>query len=89
MRLKLVLPRNNLLFEMGNEKHEEIRRLSSSLIEKNLKVFQPLLFSLNSVKEHVKKSSTQQQILSTYFIFSDRFCLITQSDFVREFEQGG
>ena len=40
--------------EMSDEKHEEIRRLSSALIEKNPKVFQPLLFSSNSVKKHVK-----------------------------------
>ena len=39
--------------EMSDEKHEEIRRLSSTLIKKNPKVFQPLLFSSNSVKEHV------------------------------------
>jgi len=42
--------------EMSDEKHEEIRSLSSTLIDKNPKVFQPLLFSSNSVKEHVKKS---------------------------------
>ena len=28
--------------EMSDEKHEEIRRLSSSLIEKNPKIFEPL-----------------------------------------------
>ena len=39
---------------MTDAKHEEIRRLSSTLIEKNPKVFQPPLFSSNSVKEHVK-----------------------------------
>ena len=39
--------------EMSDEKHEEIRRLSSTLIEKNLKVFEPLLFSSNSVKEKI------------------------------------
>ena len=44
---------------MSDEKHEEIRRLSSALIEKNPKVFQPLLFSSNSVKEHVKKARSQ------------------------------
>ena len=37
---------------MSDDKHEEIRRLSSALIEKNPKVYQPLLFSSNSVKEH-------------------------------------
>ena len=42
--------------EMSDEKHEEIRRLSSALIlKKNRKVFQPLLFSSSSVKEHVKE----------------------------------
>ena len=43
--------------EISDEKHEEIRRLRSSLIENNPKVFQLLLFSSNSVKEHVKKSN--------------------------------
>ena len=42
--------------EMSDEKHEEIRRLSSTLIERNPKVFQPFLFASNSVKEHVEKS---------------------------------
>ena len=42
---------------MSDEKHEEIRRLGSALIEKNSKVFHPLLFSSNSVKEHVTKKS--------------------------------
>ena len=63
---------------MSDEKHEEIRRLGSALIEKNPKVFQPRLFSLNSAR--------QQQILSTCYIFSDRFRLI-YTDFVTEFEQ--
>ena len=35
---------------MSDEKHDEIRMLSSSLIEK--KVFEPLLFSSNSVEDH-------------------------------------
>ena len=35
--------------ERTDEKHEEIHRLSSSLIEKNPTVFEPLLFSSNSV----------------------------------------
>ena len=56
---------------MSDEKHEEIRRLGSALIEKNPTVFQPLLFSSNSAR--------QQQILSTCFIFSDRFRVITQT----------
>ena len=42
---------------MSDEKHEEVRRLSSTLIEKNSKLFQPLLFSSYSVKEHVIKKS--------------------------------
>ena len=41
---------------MSDERHEEIRRLSSTLIERNPKVFQPFLFAWNSVKEHVEKS---------------------------------
>ena len=40
-----------------NSKYEEIHRLSFPLIEKNPKVFQSLLFSSNSLKEHVKKSN--------------------------------
>ena len=43
--------------EISDEKHEEIRRLRSPLIENNPKVFQSLLFSSNSLKEHVKKSN--------------------------------
>ena len=35
--------------ERTDEKHEEIHRLSYSLIEKNPTVFEPLLFSSNSV----------------------------------------
>ena len=56
---------------MSDEKHEGFRRLGSVLIEKNLKVFQPLLVLF--------KLRTQQQILSTCFIFSNRFHLITQT----------
>ena len=41
---------------MSDEQPEDIRWLSSALTEKNPKVFQPLLFSSNSVKKHVKKS---------------------------------
>ena len=40
--------------EVSSEKHEEIRRLRSGLIERDLKVFEPLLFSPNSVEDHVK-----------------------------------
>jgi len=56
--------------EMTDEKHEEIRRLSSTLIEKNPKVFQPLLFSSNSVKEHVKRSKITGTWAETVDIFS-------------------
>ena len=35
--------------ERTDQKHEEIHRLSYSLIEKNPTVFEPLLFSSNSV----------------------------------------
>jgi len=65
--------------EMTDEKHEEIRRLSSTLIEKNPKVFQPLLFSSNSVKDHVKKSmitgtwAETVDIFSCASLLSDRF----------------
>ena len=37
-------------------KHEEILRLSCSLIEQNPKVFEPLLFSTTSLEEHVKNN---------------------------------
>ena len=56
---------------MSDEQHKEIRRLSSDLIKKNPKVCQALLFSSNSVKEHVKKSKRSQalwQKLSTYLV---------------------
>ena len=42
--------------EVSDEKHEEIRCLSSRLIERNPKVFEPLLFSSNSMEDHVKNS---------------------------------
>ena len=44
--------RSEVVVRGDDEKHEEIRRLGSALIEKNPKVYQPLLFSSNSVKEH-------------------------------------
>jgi len=55
---------------MIDEKHEEIRRLSSTLIEKNPKVFRPLLFSSNSVKEHAKRSKITGTWAETVDIFS-------------------
>jgi len=56
--------------EMSYEKHEEIHRLSSTLIEKNPKVFRPLLFSSHSVKEHVKRSKIMGTWAETVDIFS-------------------
>jgi len=56
--------------EMSYEKHEEIHRLSSTLIEKNPKVFRPLLFSSHSVKEHVKRSKITGTWAETVDIFS-------------------
>ena len=56
--------------EMSDEKHEEIRRLSSTLIERNPKVFQPFLFASNSVKEHVEKSKITGTWTETVDIFS-------------------
>ena len=56
--------------ETTYEKDEEIRRLSSSLIEKNLKVFELLLFALNSVEEHVKNSKITGTWAETVGIFS-------------------
>ena len=59
---------------MSDEKHEEIRRLSAALIEKNPKVFQPLVFSSNSVKEHLKKSKIMGTWSETASLLkSDRF----------------
>ena len=55
---------------MSDEKHEEIRRLSSTLIEKNPKVFQPFLFASNSVKEHVEKSKITGTWAESVDIFS-------------------
>ena len=46
--------------EVSDEKHEEIRRLSSSLIERNPKVFEPLLFSSNSVMIISKTARSQE-----------------------------
>ena len=62
---------------MSDEKDEEIRRLSSALIEKkNPKVFQPLLFCSNSVKKHVIKKSKitgTWAYLVVHRYLSDRF----------------
>ena len=64
---------------MSDEKHEEIRRLGSALIEKNPKVFQPRLFSSNSER--------QQQILSVNLLYFLRPVSPDYTDFVKEFEQ--
>ncbi|RMX54006.1 hypothetical protein pdam_00022337 [Pocillopora damicornis] len=48
----------------------KIRRLSSSLIERNPKVFEPLLFSSNSVEDHVKNSKITETWAETVDIFS-------------------
>ena len=56
--------------EVSDEKHEEICRLSSSLIERNPKVFEPLLFSSNSVEDHVKNSKITGTWAETVDIFS-------------------
>ena len=56
--------------EMSDEKHEVVGRLSSALIEQNPKVFEPLLFSLNFVKEHHKKSKITGTWAETVDIFS-------------------
>ena len=56
--------------EVSDEKHEEIRRLSSCLIERNPKVFEPLLFSSNSVEDHVKNSKITGTWAETVDIFS-------------------
>ena len=52
--------------EMSDEKHEVMGRL----IEQNPKVFQPLLFSSNSMKEHHKKSKITGTWAETVDIFS-------------------
>ena len=51
--------------EISDEKHEEIRTLSSSLIERKTKVFEPLLFSSNSVEDHVKNSKITGALAET------------------------
>ena len=56
--------------ETSDKKHEEIRRLSSSLIDKNPKVFEPLLFASNFVEEHVKNSKITGTWAETVDIFS-------------------
>ena len=58
--------------EMSEEKHEEIHTLSSSLIEKNLTVFEPLLFSTNSVRVQSLYCITMILLKQTISIF---FCL--------------
>ena len=64
---------------MSDEKHEEIRRLSSALIERNPKVFQPLLSSLRyKEKEDHRHSSRNCRTVSP-----------DHTDFAREFEQDG
>ena len=52
-------------YEISDEKHEEIRTLSSSLIERKTKVFEPLLFSSNSVEDHVKNSKITGTLAET------------------------
>ena len=49
---------------------QQIRWLSSALTEKNRNVFQPLLFSSNFVKKHVKKSKITSTWVETVDIFS-------------------
>ena len=56
--------------EISNEKHEEIRTLSSSLPERNPKVFEPLLFSSNFVEDHVKNSKITGTWVETVDIFN-------------------
>ena len=56
--------------DVSDEKHKEIRRLSYSLIERNPKVFEPLLFSSNSVEDHVKNSKITGTWGETVDIFS-------------------
>ena len=56
--------------EISNEKHEEIRRLSSTLIGRNPKVFEPLLFSSTSVEDHVKNNKITGTWVENVDIFS-------------------
>ena len=56
--------------EISNEKHEEIRTLSSSLTERNPKVFEPQLFSSNFVEDHVKNSKITGTWVETVDIFN-------------------
>ena len=50
--------------------HEEIRTLSSSLTERNPKVFEPLLFSWNFVEDHVKNNKITGTWVETVDIFN-------------------
>ena len=64
---------------MRDENHEEIRWLSSSLIKKNPKVFEPLLFCTISVEDlsRIARSRELGQKLWTYSVvhrcLSDQF----------------
>jgi len=68
--------------ETNDKKDEEIRRLSSSLIEKNLKVFEPLLFALNSVEEHVKNSKITGTWAETVDIQCIQLCITTKATYL-------
>ena len=71
MRWKLFLRATALWNDgIGDEKHEEIHTLSSCLIESNPKVFEPLLFSSNSVEDHVQNSEITGTWAETVNIFS-------------------
>ena len=56
--------------EISYEKHEEIRRLSSSLIVRYPRVFEPLVFPSNLVEGHVKKGKIAGSWAETVDIFS-------------------
>ena len=55
---------------MRYEKHLEILGLSCSLIEKNTKVFDLLLFSTNSLEEHVKNNKITKTWAESLDIFN-------------------
>ena len=73
--------------EMSDEKHDEIRRLSSSLIEKNPKVFEPLLFSSNSVEDHDHGNLGRNcgHIHVVHRCLSDQFYLLNKTEKMVQF----
>jgi len=70
-RRKLFLP-SCCSLEGWNERweHEEIRRLSSSLTEKNPKVFEPLLFASNYMWRNTSRTARSRELVQKLWIYS-------------------